>query len=64
MRLLKQKKDSLAGGSTNNIVDDECKMIGNNDDFYGSDIYSNGDNNDRNGLYDNTINTNMSTLSS
>ena len=64
MRLLKQKKDSLAGGSTNNIVDDECNMIGNNDDFYGSDIYSNGDNNDRDGFNANTINTNMPALPS
>ena len=61
MRLLKQKMDSLAGGSTNNIVDDEGKMIGNNDDFHGSDI---GCSNDRDGSYANTINTNMPALPS
>ena len=61
MRLLKQKKDSLASGSTNNIVAGDGNMIGNNDDFYGSDI---GDNNDRDGFDANTINTNMPALPS
>ena len=36
-------------------------MIGNNDDFYGSDI---GENNDRDGFDANTINTNMPALPS